>query len=791
MRISEQWLRDWVQPEVSAAELAEQLTMAGLEVDSIESAAPPFENVVVGRVQELKPHPAADRLKVAQVDVGGSELRQVVCGAPNVEVGMCAPTALPGAQLPGGLRVAVAELRGVESQGMLCSSKELGLSEDGSGLLTLPDGSLPGQDIRDLLKLNDTIIEIDLTPNRGDCLGLAGIAREVSVINRCELTPPAIEPVAPRHQDCFPVSLNAPGACPRFVGRVVRNIDPNAHSPLWLTERLRRAGLRSLGPVVDVTNYIMLELNHPMHAYDLNKLQGGIDVRWSQSGEQLALLNEQTVTLDDDTLLITDASGPIGMAGIMGGATTEVASDTRNVFFECAFFSPLAISGRARRYGLHTDAAQRFERGVDPHGQMRAVERATRLLMNITGGEAGPLIDTHNADHIPQSPTVLLRSSRIERVLGVTVPASEVEDILTRLGMTVTRSTDVWQAIPPSNRFDIAREEDLIEEVGRIRGYNQLPRVASQSRLPLARCPEDQIATGRLREVMLGRGYYEAITYSFIDPQLQMLFDPEHAPIELANPISSEMAVMRTLLWPGLVKTLRYNLARQQQRVRLFEIGLTFRGDQNNVIQQPYLGGIAYGDALPEQWGGARRKVDFYDIKSDVEALLLLGGQGYQFEAAEHLALHPGQTARIKTTSGQTIGWLGALHPGLQSELEIDQQTFLFELNLMALRRSEVPQFNELSRFPQSRRDLALVVPETISAQTASETIRKHGGECLRSLKLFDVYRGPGIAAAQKSLAFGLIFQDFSSSLTDQAVDDMVKSIIHGVEQELGGKLRN
>ena len=791
MRISEQWLRDWVQPSVSGAELAEQLTMAGLEVDNIELAAPPFEGVVVGRVQDIQPHPEADRLKIALVDVGDAAPRQIVCGAPNIEIDMCAPTALPGAQLPGGLQVTVAELRGVESQGMLCSAKELGLSEDGTGLLVLPADSQAGQDIRDLLKLDDTLIEIDLTPNRGDCLGLAGIAREVSVLNRCELTTPVIEPVAPQHQDSFPVTLSAPQGCPRFVGRVVRNIDPGARSPLWLTERLRRAGLRSLGPVVDITNYVMLELNHPMHAYDLNKLQNGIDVRWSRAGEQLSLLNEQTVVLDDDTLLITDTSGPIGLAGIMGGATTEVGPDTRDVFFECAFFAPLAISGRARRYGLHTDASQRFERGVDPYGQMRAVERATRLLLDIAGGAAGPLVDIHSAEHLPQSPGVTLRSSRIEKVLGGPVPDSEVEDILTRLGMTVERSNGTWRATPPSNRFDISREEDLIEEIGRIRGYDQLPRGASQSRLPLASCPENHIATARLRETVLARGYYEAITYSFVDPQLQKLFDPERPPIELANPISSEMAVMRTLLWPGLVKTLRHNLARQQQRVRLFEIGLNFRGDLNNLVQEPYLGGLAYGDALPEQWGRARRKVDFYDMKGDVEALLALGGQDYQFRPAEHPALHPGQTAAIEIGAGQIIGWLGALHPALQSRLEIDQQTFLFELSLTALQQAKIPQAHELSKYPQSRRDLAVVVADTISAQSVSATILKHGGEHLRSLELFDVYRGPGIAEGHKSLAFSLIFQDFSSSLTDQALDDIVSGIISGIEQELGGKLRD
>jgi len=790
MRISEQWLRDWVQPDVSSAQLAEQLTMAGLEVDKIETAAPPFNKVVVGRIRNLSPHPQADRLKVAQVDVGGSELLQIVCGAPNAAVDMCAPTALPGAELPGGVQVESTELRGVASQGMLCSARELGLSEDHSGLLALPADSPAGIDLRTHLGLDDTIIEVDLTPNRGDCLGMAGIAREVSVLNRCPLTPPAIDSVPPALDDTFKVKLSAAAACPRFIGRVIRGIDPTARSPLWLTERLRRAGLRSLGPVVDITNYVMLELNHPMHAYDLNKLQGSIEVRWSRAGEHVQLLNEQTVTLDDDTLLITDGSGPIGLAGIMGGATTEVGSDTHDVFFECAFFTPIKIAGRARRYGLHTDASQRFERGVDPHGQMHAVERATQLLLDIAGGQPGPLIDTHIREHLPSPPTVTLRAQRLERVLGMPVPTAEVEDILTRLGMSVQATEDGWQATAPSKRFDIEREEDLIEEIGRIRGYNQLPRSASHSRLPLADCPEDHIPTARLREVLVQRDYLEAITYSFVDPQLQQLFDPEQQPIPLSNPISAEMAVMRTSLWPGLVKTLRYNQARQQQRVRLFETGLTFKGRSAAIEQEPYLSGLICGNVLAEQWGSPRRSVDFFDLKSDVEALLALSGRAYRYRPAPHPALHPGQSALIEH-GDQHVGWLGALHPSLQNQLELEQPAYVFELNLAALQSAIVPQAHELSKFPQSRRDLSIVVATDISAQAVADALHQHGGTRLRRVELFDVYQGKGIDEDQRSLAFSLIFQDFSSSLTDQEIDQTIAKIIAGIQQDLGANLRD
>jgi phenylalanyl-tRNA synthetase beta chain len=617
-----------------------------------------------------------------------------------------------------------------------------------------------------------------------------GIAREVSVLNRCALTPPDIAAISPTVGDTFAIKLNSAEACPRFVGRVIRDIDKTARSPLWLTERLRRAGVRSLGPVVDITNYVMLELNQPMHAYDLNKLQGAINVRWSQTGEQLQLLNEQTVTLDDDTLLITDERGPIGLAGIMGGATTEVDDNSCDIFFECAFFTPIKIAGRARRYGLHTDASQRFERGVNPQGQMQAVERATRLLIEIAGGQPGPLIDTHVDEHLPSSPTVKLRAQRLERILGMSVPPAEVEDILTRLGMKVESLADGWQATPPSNRFDIEREEDLIEEVGRIRGYNQLPQGTSQSRLPLADCPEDHIPVTRLRETLIQRDYQEIISYSFIDPSLQQLFDPEQPPIPLSNPISAEMAVMRTQLWPGLIKTLRYNQARQQQRVRIFEAGLTFTGSLTAVEQRSYLGGLICGSALSEQWGSPRRNIDFFDLKNDVEALLAATGYAYTYHPASHPALHPGQSARIEQ-GGQAIGWLGALHPSLQNRLELEQIVYLFELNLAALQTAKTPQAHELSKFPQSRRDLSLVVDATVSAQAVTKALRQYGGERLRRVELFDVYQGKGIDENQKSLAFSLIFQDFSSSLTDQEIDQTIAKIIAGIKQDLGANLRD
>lgn len=791
MRVSEHWLRDWVQPESRGAELAEQLTMVGLEVDKIEPAAPPFEQVVVGRVASLKPHPQAERLQIAMVDIGSDAPLQIVCGAPNVRVDDCYPTAVPGAQMPNGISIKATELRGVESQGMLCSAKELGLSEEGAGLLVLPSDSTPGVDIRELLKLDDTIIEIDLTPNRGDCLGIAGIAREVSVFNRCTLTLPDIEPITAQIDEVFPVTLSAPKACPRFVGRVIRDIDPTAPSPLWLTERLRRAGVRSISAVVDVTNYVMLELNHPMHAFDLNKLEGGINVRYAKAGEQLRLLNEQVIEPDSETLLITDSNGPVALAGIMGGADTEVSARSQHIFFECAYFSQLDIAGKARRYGLHTDASQRFERGVNPHGQMRAVERATQLLLEITGGTPGPLIDTHHTEYLPQNKEIRLRGKRIEQVLGMSVSAEVVEDILSRLGIDLQNTVEGWLATPPSTRSDITLEVDLIEEVGRIHGYQHLPRINSKSRLPLASCPEDYISTARIQQTLVQRGYFEAITYSFIDPELQRLFEPEQKPITLANPISSEMAVMRTSIWPGLIKTLLANQARQQQHIRLFEIGLNFLGTPDHVIQESYLAGLASGDVWPEQWGMDRRRLDFFDVKSDVEALLTPTGQAVQFVAAEHPALHPGQTAQIQDQVGQQIGWLGALHPAVQNQLDLELPCFLFELKLDAVQHAKLPVAKELSKFPQSRRDLAIVVADTVSTDSVMQTIHNYAGEYLRHVTLFDVYRGKGIEKGHKSLAFGLIFQDFSGSLTDQTLDAASAAIVNGIAQDFGGKLRD
>ncbi|HRD64969.1 MAG TPA: phenylalanine--tRNA ligase subunit beta [Candidatus Competibacter sp.] len=791
MKVSERWLREWVDPAISTAGLVAQLTMAGLEVDSVEPAAPPFEKVVVGRVVGLIPHPGADRLRVANVDVGGTEPLQIVCGAPNVAVGMCVPTALIGAVLPGDVKIKPSKLRGVQSQGMLCSAKELGLAESSDGLLPLPADSRPGQAVRELLALDDSLIEIELTPNRGDCLGMEGIAREVATLNRYEFRPLPVETVEPVVDATFPVRLLDPADCPRYVGRVIRGVDPAAETPLWMKERLRRAGIRSLGPLVDVTNYVMLELGQPMHAFDLNRLTGGIEVRRARIGDKLELLNGVVVEPDAETLLIADDAGPLVLAGIMGGEISSCTSATRDVFLESAFFAPASIAGRARRYGLQTDSSYRFERGVDSRLQRRAAERATRLLIDIAGGQPGPLVEAVSPEYLPTEPAIRLRPARIRKLLGLDIPAADVEEILRRLGMAVATETDHWLVVPPSSRFDIALEADLIEDIARIYGYGRLPGNRPLTRLEMPPQPENQVELARLKETLVQRGFQEAITYSFVDPVFQKHLDPDQAPLALANPISADLAVMRTSLWPGLFKAMIYNQKRQQPRVRLFEHGLSFIQTDSGLRQEPYLGGVVVGAALPEQWGVPARPVDFFDLKADVEALLVLTGEpeAFAFVAAPHPALHPGQSARIER-AGAAVGWLGALHPQVARELDVEGDAFAFELRLASLQPARVPVFGELSKFPASRRDIAVVVDEAIAVQAIFACIRQRGGELLRDVRLFDVYRGKGVQTGQKSLALGLILQDFSRNLTDSVVEETVSGIIAGLTEQFDATLR-
>lgn len=791
MKFSEQWLRGWVSPQASRDELVARLSMAGLEVDSVTLAAGEFSGVVVGEVLATEQHPDADKLRVCQVS-DGNETFQVVCGAPNVRPGLKIPFAKIGAQLPGDFRIKKAKLRGVESNGMLCSQSELQVGEGNDGLMELPADAPTGEDFRVYLGLDDASIEVDLTPNRGDCLSLAGLAREVGALYAAPVTRPVIAAVAPVNDDVRPVEVLAPAACPRFLGRVVRNVDLSKATPLWMVERLRRSEVRSIDAAVDITNYVMIELGQPMHAYDLAEIDGGIRVRMAEEGEKITLLDGQEVALRSDTLVIADHARLLGIAGVMGGENSGVTAKTRDVFLEAAFFEPISVAGKARSYGLHTDASHRFERGVDSNLAREAMERATALLLDIAGGEPGPIIESVSAEHLPQIAPITLRAERVSQMLGLELGSSEIEALLTGLGLGVKASGEgQWSVEVPSHRFDISLEVDLIEELARLYGYNRLPVRYPQARLAPQASPEARSDLPALRRLLVARGYQEAITYSFIDPKLFELFSPGVEPLLLANPISTDMAAMRSSLWPGLVKALQHNLNRQQDRVRLFESGLRFVGQLEGLKQEPMLAGVVCGSRLPEGWAQGRETVDFFDVKADVEAVLGFAGalDAFTFVPGQHPALHPGQTARIER-DGQEVGYLGALHPELVKSLGLDRAVFVFELVLAEVSEGRLPKFQELSRFPEVRRDLALLADRDVAASAVMEVIRENAGEWLTDLRLFDVYQGKGIDPHRKSLAVGLTWQHPSRTLNDDEVNTTTQAILTSLEQRLNATLR-
>jgi len=792
MRFSEAWLREWVNPPVDTQQLADQLSMAGLEVDAVEPAASAFSGVFVGLVRAIAPHPDAAKLRICSVDVGQGDPLQIICGAANVAEGMRVPVATIGARLPGDFKIKRAKLRGVESFGMICSAKELGLAESSDGILPLPADAPLGEDFRAWLALDDQCIEVDLTPDRGDCLGLAGLAREVAVINRSPLTPPAIEPVAVVCNDRFPVDLVAPASCPRYVCRVIRGIDPTAETPMWMQEHLRRGGIRAISPVVDVTNYVLLELGQPMHGFDLAKLSGEIRVRMAGAGERLALLNGEEATLREDTLVIADAERAVAMAGIMGGSETGVGDTTRDILLESAFFAPLAISGKARSYGLHTDSSHRFERGVDPDLQVRAIERATALLLDIVGGMPGPVQETCSEKYVPQRRTLPLRERRIVQMLGLELPTETIEDILERLGMDLERTDEGWMVTPPSARFDLVQEVDLIADVGRIYGYDRIPVSHASASSVTKSAPEAGFDLDRARLALVDRGFHEVITYSFVSPEMQELVEPGAETLKLANPISADLSTMRTSLWPGLLQSALYNQSRQQDRVRLFESGLRFRVTPEGLCQEPGIGGLVAGGVTPEQWEQKSRPVDFYDLKADVEALLALTGaaEEFRFVSGEHPALHPGQTARIER-NGEPVGLIGMLHPSVAAKLDLDGDVFLFELNMLPLTEGILPRYRQISRFPAIRRDLALLVDEGVTYGAIEACIRAAEPDLLRELVLFDVYTGQNIDSGRKSLALGLILQSSSQTLTEDLIEKTVGRILDRLTSELDARLRD
>ena len=790
MKFSEQWLRELVQPQIGTQELADQLSLSGLEVDDVEGVAGDFSGVVVGEILTAEQHPNADKLQVCQVN-DGEQTVQVVCGAPNARAGLKTAFARVGAVLPGNFKIKKAKLRQVESFGMLCAEDELGLSTDHGGIMELAADAPVGQDIREFLNLNDQIIDVDLTPNRGDCLSIAGMAREVGVLNKTavvEIDAPAIAPVI---DDMFSVELVDASACPRYLGRVIRNINPGVATPQWMQEKLRRSGVRSIDPIVDVTNYVLLELGQPMHAFDLTKLENGIRVRLAEQGEKLVLLDGQDVELSADTLVIADANGPVAMAGIMGGEPTSVTDTTRDIFLESAFFAPLAIAGRARHYGLHTDSSHRFERGVNWQLQRKAIERATALLLDIVGGEPGPVVEAVSDVDLPAVQRVVLRRSKLAAVLALTIPDAEVEEILTRLGMQLEASAEGWQVTVPSYRFDITLEVDLIEEVARVYGYNNLPVHTPTAQLPIPPIAEARLTLQQLRRHLVARGYQEAITYSFIEAELQKAFDDQHQALALANPISAEMAVMRTTLWPGLTKALQYNQHRQQSRVRLFESGQRFVPTADGLVQENVIAGLIAGGRDAEGWSAAKDKVDFFDAKGDLESLLALAGCGadFNFVADRHVALHPGQSARIER-NGETVGFMGALHPALLKKLDLNGPVYLFEMNLDAVASGRLPRFNSLSKFPESRRDLAVVTDQTAAFDDIRRVVETEAGEFLKQVTLFDVYQGQGIEPGRKSLALGLTWQHPSRTLNDEEINSAVSAVVSALRERCGATLR-
>jgi phenylalanyl-tRNA synthetase beta chain len=793
MKFSEQWLREWTNPDVTTAQLSHQLTMAGLEVDAIEDVAAPFTGVVVAKVLKVEKHPDADKLRVCQVDAGQDEELTIVCGAANVREGLHVPAALIGAVLPGNFKIKKSKLRGVQSFGMLCSEQELGIAESADGLMELPPDSPIGTDIREYLQLDDNSIELGLTPNRGDCLSIAGVAREAGVLNNSAVSGPDINAVKATTDATFPVKITDTEHCPRYLGRVIKGVNPNAATPMWMIERLRRSDIRSLTPLVDVTNYLLLELGQPMHAFDLNKLVGGINVRLSNKGESLELLNESTIELDDSSLVISDDNGPVALAGIMGGEPSSVTEETTDIFLESAFFTPNLIAGKARQYGLHTDSSHRFERGVSPDLAAVAMERATQLILDICGGEVGEVTNVTIEDNLPKRATVSLRHSRIELVLGMSIERADVTNILHRLDMEVTETDMGWDVVAPMFRFDIEIEEDLIEEVGRIIGYDHLPvrMIASSPELPEQ--PEALNHKEQLRQKMIERGYQEAITYSFVDPSVSALLDPAKEPIKLANPISSDLSVMRTTLWSGLLPAVRHNVNRQQERVRLFETGLSFINSDDEIIQHEKIAGVICGPIVPEQWSENARTPDFFDIKGDCEALLSLVSTDAKIEFisdSSNTALHPGQAARIDI-DGKMVGYVGAIHPTIAEKLDVPAKTFVFEMETEALLKGDVAAFKEISKFPAIRRDLAFVVDSKVEAKSVFDSIHESAPEFLTNLKLFDVYEGEHIDSGRKSLALGLTLQAQSRTLTDDEVDSAVNTIVNNLNKKLGATLRD
>jgi phenylalanyl-tRNA synthetase beta chain len=797
MKINESWLRSWVNPSLDSEALAHQLTMAGLEVDSNDPIAPPFNGVVVGEVLTVVQHPDADRLRVTTVNVGkanNGEPLQIVCGAPNVAVGLKVPVAMIGAVLPKDFKIKPSKLRGVDSQGMLCGATEIGLDDGVDGLMLLPADAPIGTDIREYLRLDDRVLELGITPNRGDCLSIRGLARELAVMNSLTVNEPPIA-IAPVTSDRT-LTVNISDSiqqfgCPRYAGRVIIGINPQAKTPTWMSDALVRSGTRTHSLLVDITNYVLLELGQPLHAFDLAKLQGDISVRVSQAGEKITLLNDQEVTLDDDTLLIADDSGAIAMAGVMGGLSTSVTDETTDIFLESAFFEPLALAGRARRYGLHTDASHRFERGVDFVLPVSALERATTLILQLAGGQAGAVSVVEQVAALPKRPPIQFTLAQVRRLLGFDVTADFVLNTLLSLGVQMAGNENGWYATPPTHRFDMSIAPDLSEEVARIYGYDNIPIKSPMQ--PMSFVPtEDRLNLQQMRQSLVTLGYQEAVSFSFVDEKLERALNPDVNPLRLANPMSSELSVMRTTLLASLIPCVQYNLNRQQNRIRFFETGLRFIPNEKQEISElkqiPTLALIATGGRVPEQWAEAKPQMDFYDFKADVAQLLLSARIAVNFDKSTRPWLHPGQSAEIMR-QGISIGYLGRLHPSLESALDLGV-TWVAELDSLTLTEPQQSKFTELSRFPSVRRDIAVLISDSIQVSEIQTTIASVAGDSLTQSWLFDEYTGQGVEVGKRSLAFALLWQHPERTLEDTEIKDGMQRVVEALSHTYGATLR-
>lgn len=799
MKISEQWLHEWVKPGVDAAKLGHRLTMAGLELAGIEGAAPAFTGVKVGQIEVLEPHPNTKKCQMTSVNVGGERNLDIVCAAKNISQGDKVVVAVDGALLPGDFAICTRKVYDTASEGMICSLEELGLAESADGVLILPADAPVGEDFRVYAGLDDNILEIELTPNRGDCLSMRGVAREAGVLFQTAVTEVSVEPVVPKIDDQVTANVSAPDLCPRYLLRVIKGINPEASAPLWLTERLRRGGIRPIHPVVDVMNYVMLELGQPMHAFDLAKVDGDIEVRLAKPGEALDLLDGGKIDCQENTLLIADQKQPLAVAGIMGGQDSAVSDATTDILLESAHFTQLAIAGRARQYGLVTDSSQRFERGVDPELPAMAMERATTLLQQIVGGEVGPLVVAEDQSQLADTKPVALREEKLSGLLGMQIAAERVTDILQRLGLSPEYGDGVWVCTAPSHRFDISIEEDLVEEVARVYGYDNIDNDEAWQPISFTALPETKLGARTFRDTLCALGYQEVITYSFVDPKLQQLTEPKNTPLALKNPISQDMGVMRTSLMQGLLQTLRYNQNRQQDAMRLFEVGLCYSAAQDeaasvaDLVQEQRIAGLLCGEIHELHWQGKEAGANFYDLKGDLETLLglTLEPAAFSFEAGEHEMLHPGQTAVIKR-NGNVVGYLGALHPRVAQATGVKNNScYLFELTLSALEARRLPQFTPLSKFPSIRRDLSMVLSEEVTANQIRQVVGEAGGDLVTKLQIFDLYRGDNIEKSKKSMALGLTLQHQSRTLIDSEVNLTIDNIVEALQTKLSALMRD